>query len=201
MASHLNETLSSHSYVILSRELNPGPKNLFLWPVKFLMSRPASAALQEIFDVSRKNSRGDLPLDGVVNEKTVELGQQIQPGGQLFIITQLDDIWITANFKETQLKKMHPGQRVDIRVDAFGAKLHGYIESMPGATGSVEPIAAGKCDGKFRKGGAAVAGADPAESGRRSGASAATRNVRRAEGVVAVRELAGIEEAAGWEAA
>ena len=77
------------------------------------------------------------PVSGIVNEKTVEVGQRIQPGEQLFVITQLEDIWITANFKETQLKKMSPGQAVDVHVDTFDTKLHGYVESMPGATGSV----------------------------------------------------------------
>jgi membrane fusion protein (multidrug efflux system) len=55
-------------------------------------------------------------------------------------ITQLDDIWVTANFKETQLKKMRPGQPVDITVDAFGRKYRAYVESMPGATGAVNSL-------------------------------------------------------------
>jgi membrane fusion protein, multidrug efflux system len=76
-------------------------------------------------------------VSGIVDEKTVEVGQRIQPGEQLFVITQLEDIWVTANFKETQLKKMRPGQPVDVHVDSFDTKLHGYVESMPGATGSV----------------------------------------------------------------
>ncbi len=58
----------------------------------------------------------------------------------MLTISQIDDIWITANFKETQLKKMRPGQRVDVSVDAFGTKYHGYVESMPGATGAVTSL-------------------------------------------------------------
>ena len=77
------------------------------------------------------------PVSGVINEKTVELGERVQPGEQMFVISQLDDIWITANFKETQLRKMHAGQKVDISVDAFSRTFHGYVEDMPGATGSV----------------------------------------------------------------
>jgi membrane fusion protein (multidrug efflux system) len=77
------------------------------------------------------------PVSGVVNDKTVEVGQRIRPGEQLCLISQLEDIWITANFKETQLRKMRPGKPVDIKVDAFGRKYHGYVESMPGATGAV----------------------------------------------------------------
>lgn len=80
------------------------------------------------------------PVAGVISQKTVEVGQRIQPGEELFTISQLDDIWITANFKETQLRKMHPGEHVDISVDAYGRTFHGYVENMPGATGSVASL-------------------------------------------------------------
>jgi membrane fusion protein (multidrug efflux system) len=76
------------------------------------------------------------PVAGIVSDKTVEIGQQVAPGEQLFVISQTGDIWITANFKETQLRKMQAGQTVDIKVDAFGTKYEGYVESMPGATGA-----------------------------------------------------------------
>jgi membrane fusion protein (multidrug efflux system) len=76
------------------------------------------------------------PVGGIVGEKSVEIGDRIEIGQQLMIISQTGDIWITANFKETQLKKMHAGQHVEIKVDAFGVKYHGYVESMPGATGA-----------------------------------------------------------------
>jgi membrane fusion protein, multidrug efflux system len=76
------------------------------------------------------------PAGGVVVNKTVEVGQRLQPGEEMFGISQIDDIWITANFKETQLRRMHPGQSVDVKVDAFGQTLHGYVESMPGSTGA-----------------------------------------------------------------
>ncbi len=80
------------------------------------------------------------PVAGVISQKTVEVGQRIQPGEELFTISQLDDIWITANFKETQLRKMHPGEKVDIYVDAYGRTFRGYVENMPGATGSVASL-------------------------------------------------------------
>jgi membrane fusion protein (multidrug efflux system) len=57
-------------------------------------------------------------------------------GQELFDVTPTDDLWITANFKETQLRKMHAGQSVTIAVDTFGKSFEGYIESMPGATGA-----------------------------------------------------------------
>ena len=75
------------------------------------------------------------PVSGVIGRKTVELGHRIQPGQSLLIIVPLDDIWITANFKETQLKWMRPGQPVTIRVDTFGRDYKGWVENLPGAAG------------------------------------------------------------------
>ncbi len=75
------------------------------------------------------------PVSGVIGRKTVELGHRVQPGQGLLVIVPLDDIWITANFKETQLKRMRPGQSVTIRVDAFGRDYKGNVESLPGAAG------------------------------------------------------------------
>jgi membrane fusion protein, multidrug efflux system len=75
------------------------------------------------------------PVSGVIGRKTVELGHRVQPGQSLLVIVPLDDIWITANFKETQLKHMHPGQSVTIRVDTFGRDYRGKVESLPGAAG------------------------------------------------------------------
>jgi membrane fusion protein, multidrug efflux system len=75
------------------------------------------------------------PVSGVIGRKTVELGHRVQPGQSLLVIVPLDDIWITANFKETQLKHMRPGQAVTIRVDTFGRDYQGRVESLPGAAG------------------------------------------------------------------
>jgi membrane fusion protein (multidrug efflux system) len=75
------------------------------------------------------------PVSGVIGRKTVELGHRVQPGQGLLAIVPLDDIWITANFKETQLKHMCPGQAVTIRVDTFGRDYQGKVESLPGAAG------------------------------------------------------------------
>jgi membrane fusion protein (multidrug efflux system) len=76
------------------------------------------------------------PVDGVVSRKTVEVGQIIQPGQQLMSVIPLNDIWITANFKETQLKSMRVGQPAEIKVDAFGRKYRGHVDSIAGATGA-----------------------------------------------------------------
>ncbi|HTS65116.1 MAG TPA: HlyD family secretion protein, partial [Candidatus Acidoferrales bacterium] len=75
------------------------------------------------------------PVSGVVGRKTVELGHRIQPGQALMILVPLDDIWITANFKETQLKGMKAGEPVRIHVDTLDRDFNGYIENMPGAAG------------------------------------------------------------------
>lgn len=76
------------------------------------------------------------PVSGIVGRKSVEEGQRVQPGQQLLTIIPLDDLWITANFKETQLRKMKPGQPVTIRADASGRDYKGHVDSIGGATGS-----------------------------------------------------------------
>ena len=80
------------------------------------------------------------PVSGVVSKRNVEIGNHVQPGQQLFLIAQIDDLWVTANFKETQLRRIRPNQKVTISVDAFGQKFHGYVESMPAATGTVTSL-------------------------------------------------------------
>jgi membrane fusion protein (multidrug efflux system) len=75
------------------------------------------------------------PVSGVIGRKTVELGHRVQPGQSMLVIVPLDDIWITANFKETQLKRMRPGQPVTVRVDTFGRDYRGKVENLPGAAG------------------------------------------------------------------
>ncbi len=75
------------------------------------------------------------PVGGVIGRKTVELGQRVQPGQGLLTIVPLDDIWVTANYKETQMKHMRPGQPVNIHVDTFGRDYKGTIEDLPGAAG------------------------------------------------------------------
>ena len=77
------------------------------------------------------------PIKGIVSRKSVETGQVIQPGQPLMTIIPLDRVWVTANFKETQLANMRPGQRVKIEVDAYGGReFSGKVESLAAATGS-----------------------------------------------------------------
>ncbi|HEY3740307.1 MAG TPA: HlyD family secretion protein [Bryobacteraceae bacterium] len=76
------------------------------------------------------------PVGGIVGKKSVEVGQRVQPGEQLMMITQTGDLWITANFKETQLRRIKPGQKVTIGIDAYDRSIEGYVDSLPGATGA-----------------------------------------------------------------
>ena len=76
------------------------------------------------------------PVDGVVTRKSVEPGQIVQPGQSLMTIIPLQDVWVTANFKETQLATVHPGQRAEITVDMYGRSVTGHVDSISGATGS-----------------------------------------------------------------
>jgi membrane fusion protein (multidrug efflux system) len=77
------------------------------------------------------------PAAGVVSKKAVNPGQVVQPGQPLLAIVQRDDVWVTANFKETQLEAMRPGQRAVIQVDAFGGrKFLGHVDSIAAATGA-----------------------------------------------------------------
>ncbi len=74
------------------------------------------------------------PVSGTVN-KTVVVGMNVQSGQQLLTVVPLDEVWITANFKETQLKSMRVGLKATIHVDATGRTLEGHVDSIAGATG------------------------------------------------------------------
>jgi len=77
------------------------------------------------------------PLKGLVSRKSVEVGQIVQAGQPLMAIIPLDEVWVTANFKETQLQNMRPGQRVTVTVDALGGKeFNGKVDSIAAATGA-----------------------------------------------------------------
>ena len=77
------------------------------------------------------------PVDGVVTHKQVEIGQVVQQGQGLLVVVPLQNVWVTANFKETQLKKMKPGQKAEVKVDTYGKTLNGHVDSIAGATGAV----------------------------------------------------------------
>jgi len=105
-----------------------------------IKSQQANAeSAQAALDQSRLNlgyCRITAPVSGVVTQRSAEVGARISKGQQLFMIVQTDDLWVTANFKETQLARIHPGQRVRIHVDALHDDFDGTVESMPAITGS-----------------------------------------------------------------
>jgi membrane fusion protein (multidrug efflux system) len=80
------------------------------------------------------------PVAGVVSKRTVDVGEHVSKGQRLITVADLGDLWVTANFKESQLRKMHTQQPVTISVDAFGQDFDGYLEAMPGATGSITSL-------------------------------------------------------------
>jgi membrane fusion protein (multidrug efflux system) len=98
--------------------------------------RQARALLQQA-ELSLQYATVTAPVKGIVSKKSVEPGQIIQPGQPLMTIIPLDRVWITANFKETQIGDMRPGQRVTVEVDAYGGReFAGRVESVAAATGS-----------------------------------------------------------------
>jgi len=74
------------------------------------------------------------PVSGEVN-KNVVVGLNLQPGQQLLTIVPLGEVWVTANFKETQLKRMKPGQKAEVEVDSNGRTYKAHVDSISGATG------------------------------------------------------------------
>jgi membrane fusion protein (multidrug efflux system) len=76
------------------------------------------------------------PVNGVAGKRAVEVGQVIQPGQPITSVVDVNDVWITANFKETQLKKMRVGQPAKIHIDAYDREIDGKIDSIGGATGA-----------------------------------------------------------------
>jgi membrane fusion protein (multidrug efflux system) len=80
------------------------------------------------------------PVAGVVSKRTVDVGEHVSKGQRLLTLADLGDLWVTANFKESQLRKMQAHQSVTISVDAYGQDFDGYVEAMPGSTGSVTSL-------------------------------------------------------------
>jgi membrane fusion protein, multidrug efflux system len=80
------------------------------------------------------------PVGGVISKRTVEVGEHVSKGQRLVTLADLGDLWVTADFKESQLRQMHPGQAVTISVDAFDQDFDGTVEAMPGSTGSITSL-------------------------------------------------------------
>ena len=123
----------------LTQVQNKAPLQLAAQEADIKGQQANAEATQAALEQSRLNlgyTHIAAPVAGVVTERSAEVGERITKGQQLFMIVQIGDLWVTANFKETQLAKMHPGQRVKIHVDALSRDFDGTVESMPAVTGS-----------------------------------------------------------------
>jgi membrane fusion protein (multidrug efflux system) len=98
--------------------------------------KQAKAALDQA-GLNLQYTKLTAPVSGIVSRKSVEVGQVVQPGQPLLAIIPLDDVWVVANFKETQLTDMRPGQKATVKVDAYGGRTFtGHVDSIAAATGA-----------------------------------------------------------------
>ena len=95
----------------------------------------AQAQLKQA-ELNLSYARITAPASGVLGKKSVNVGERVQPGQQLVPLTQTGALWVTANFRETQIQHMRAGQKVDVHVDALNRDYTGAVESFAGATGS-----------------------------------------------------------------
>ncbi len=95
----------------------------------------AAAALAQA-ELNLQRTRVIAPASGIISKKSVEVGQVIQPGQPLVALVAQDDLWVTANFKETQLRNIRPGQRATISIDAVGKDFDAHVDSLAPATGA-----------------------------------------------------------------
>jgi membrane fusion protein, multidrug efflux system len=80
------------------------------------------------------------PVSGIVLQRSAEVGARVSAGQQLLSIAQIDDLWVTANFKETQMRNIKPGQSAVLHIDALNEDFEGYIQDIGAATGSVSSV-------------------------------------------------------------
>ncbi len=124
---------------LFNAKVIPKEKYEFALTAYNLAKAQVSAAEQQL-NISRQNlqyTKIYSPADGYVTKKSVETGNQINTGQPLMAIIGLDDIWLTANYKETQLKNVRKGQRVLIKVDTYSGKIFtGRVDSIMAGTGA-----------------------------------------------------------------
>jgi membrane fusion protein, multidrug efflux system len=119
------------------RAAQTGPKQIAVTRARALSAQAAVEEKRAALEQAKLNlfyTRITAPVSGQVS-KSVVLGMNVQPGQELLTVVPLDDVWITANFKETQLRRILPGQRVEIYADSTGRTYKGHVDSIAGATG------------------------------------------------------------------
>ncbi len=116
------------------------PRQVAVQRANLLQRQAQAQAAQAQADQSELNleyTRIYAPEDGIIGDKQVQLADQVTAGQELFALTQTNDIWVTANFKETEIAHMYPGQSVTIYVDALKKDFEGWVEALPGGTGAI----------------------------------------------------------------
>ena len=107
-------------------------------------SEEAAAKTEEVqVEKARLNlgyTKVSAPVGGVVMKRSAEVGAHVAAGQQLLTIAQIDDVWVTADFKETQLRNLRPGQKATLHIDALKQDFQGYVEDIGGATGAITSV-------------------------------------------------------------
>jgi membrane fusion protein (multidrug efflux system) len=117
-----------------------GPQQVAVLDARYKQAQAQVEQAQAALDQAKLNlgyCKIVAPEDGIITRKSVEINQNVSPGQNLLTLVSLEDIWITANFKETQLRHMVAGQKVEVHVDATGKDYSGKVTQIGGATGSV----------------------------------------------------------------
>jgi len=121
------------------RNASTGPKQVNVIQARATSAESTAAKNQAALEQAQLNlqyTKITSPIHGIVGHRTAEVGQYVQPGQALMSLVDIDNVWVTANFKETQLKHMKPGQPVGLKVDATGREYNGKVLAMGGASGS-----------------------------------------------------------------
>ena len=116
-----------------------GPRQVATRKASVIMRQAAlDLAKAQLAQAEKNLSYGKIvaPISGVVAKKSVAVGDHVAPGQLLIALSQVDGLWVTANYRETQLELVHPGQPTTVHVDAIDTDFHGQVESVGGATGS-----------------------------------------------------------------
>jgi membrane fusion protein, multidrug efflux system len=131
--AHANLLAAQRQALAAGGTVNTAEAGVRVASARTMAARAAAANAQLQLDYTRINA----PASGEVSRKQVEVGQLVNPGQPLMSIVADTGVWVTANFKETQLAKIHPGQPVEFSVDAYGGCVaEGKVESVSGATGA-----------------------------------------------------------------
>ena len=151
VAARQASLLAAQQQVLVARsrvaQANAGLRNAEVTPKQVDVSRAKAAAAEaqtQRANAALEQAKLNLgyttivaPVDGVIGKRSVQVGQNVAPGQDLMAVVPLREIWVTANFKETQLAKMQPGQPVKIKVDTYGGrKWNGHVSNIGAATGA-----------------------------------------------------------------